>query len=112
MRSYWPLLPILIILYSCQQEPHGSTEHIKNVTNAVDDVKLVNADKTPGECLSYGRNYAEDRYSDLTQINRSNIKNLGLAWSLVLGTNRGVEATPIVVDGIMYVTGPGVWYLL
>jgi quinohemoprotein ethanol dehydrogenase len=106
MRSYWLLLPILIVFYSCRQETHGSPEHIKNVTNAVDDGKLMNADKTPGEWLSYGRNYAEDRYSALTQINKSNIKNLGLAWSLVLWTNRGVEATPIVVDGIMYVTGP------
>lgn len=103
---YRHLLPILIILNSCQQDPHGSAEHIKKVTNAVDDDKLVNADKTPGDWLSYGRNYAEDRYSGLTQINKDNIKNLGLAWSFVLGTDRGVEATPIVVDGIMYVTGP------
>ena len=41
----------------------------------------------------------------MQQINPSNIDSLGLAWSLVLGSRRGVEATPLVVDGIMFLTG-------
>lgn len=106
MKSYCAFLSVLVSCYSCQHHPHhGSAEHIKNVTYAVDDGRLVNADSSPGEWLSYGRNYQEDRYSDLHQINKGNIKNLGLAWSYVLGTDRGVEATPVIVDGIMYVTG-------
>ena len=89
------------------QDEQGSIEHIKKVTSAIDDSRLVNADKTPGDWLSYGRNYAEDRYSTLEQINKDNIKNLGLAWSLNIGaTLNGIETTPVVVDGMMYFTGP------
>ena len=47
----------------------------------------------------------EERFSPLRQINRESVKNLGLAWSYQLRTDRGVEATPLVVDGVMYVTG-------
>ena len=84
----------------------GSDDHIREVSDAVDDTRLLNADESPGDWLSYGRNYQEDRYSPLDQITKSNVNELGLVWSINLGTTRGVEATPIVVDGIMYVTGP------
>lgn len=56
--------------------------------------------------LSYGLNYYENRFSQLNQINTENVKDLGLVWSYELGSKRGVEATPIVVDGIMYLTAP------
>jgi quinohemoprotein ethanol dehydrogenase len=51
-------------------------------------------------------NYKEDRFSPLTQINKDNVSQLSLAWSTDLGTNRGIEATPLVVDGIMFLSGP------
>ena len=54
--------------------------------------------------MGHGRTYSEQRYSPLDKINTSNVGNLGLAWSFELSTNRGVETTPIVVDGVMYVT--------
>ena len=53
---------------------------------------------------SYGLDYAETRFSRLTQVSDANVKNLGLAWSYNLESTRGVEATPLVVDGVMYVT--------
>ncbi len=53
---------------------------------------------------SYGLDYAETRYSRLDKIDAANVKDLGLAWSYSLETTRGVEATPLVVDGVMYVT--------
>src|SRR4051812_45164953 len=98
-------LTSIIFLAACNQAEQGAVEHIKKVTSAIDDNRLINADKTSGDWLSYGRNYAEDRYSTLEQINKNNIKNLGLAWSLNLGTDRGIETTPLVMDGIMYLTG-------
>ncbi|MGB1456283.1 PQQ-dependent dehydrogenase, methanol/ethanol family, partial [Spongiibacter marinus] len=55
--------------------------------------------------LSYGKDYREQRYSELAQINRDNVSDLGLAWSFDTEYNRGLEATPIIVDGVMYVTG-------
>jgi quinohemoprotein ethanol dehydrogenase len=102
------LLPFtsIILFMGCKQAERGFIEHVKKITSAVDDNRLINADKTPGDWLSYGKNYAEDRYSTLEQIKKSNIKNLVLAWSLILGTDKGIETTPLIVDGIMYLTGP------
>lgn len=59
-----------------------------------------------GEWPSHGLDYAETRFSRLTQINADNVKDLGLAWSYNLESARGVEATPLVVNGVMYVTAP------
>lgn len=51
--------------------------------------------------MSYRRTYAEHRYSPLKRINDENVQCLGLARSYKLDVDRGVEATPIVVDGVM-----------
>ena len=53
----------------------------------------------------YGRTYDDHRYSPLNQINEQTVGKLGLAWSRELGTTRGLEATPLVEDGIIYTTG-------
>jgi quinohemoprotein ethanol dehydrogenase len=53
---------------------------------------------------SYGLDYAETRFSRLKQIDAGNVAKLGLAWSYDLESTRGVEATPLVVDGVMYVS--------
>ena len=57
-----------------------------------------------GEWLSYGRDYAEQRYSPLTLINEYNVDQLGLAWYADMDTARGQEATPLVHDGVLYVS--------
>jgi quinohemoprotein ethanol dehydrogenase len=53
----------------------------------------------------YGRTNDEQRFSPLNQINEQNIGKLGLAWSKELGTTRGLEATPLVSNGVIYTTG-------
>src|SRR5882724_3247670 len=55
--------------------------------------------------LMYGRTYDDHRFSPLKQINEETVGKLGLAWSRELGTTRGLEATPLVKDGIIYTTG-------
>jgi quinohemoprotein ethanol dehydrogenase len=76
---------------------------------AVDAKRLRAADasENAGEWMSYGRDYSEQRYSPLKQINADNASRLGLAWYADL-TERGgsYEATPIVVDGRIFVTSP------
>ena len=57
------------------------------------------------EWIMYGRTPDEQRFSPLKQINEQNIEKLGLVWSHEFGTARGLEATPIVVDGVIYTTG-------
>jgi quinohemoprotein ethanol dehydrogenase len=70
----------------------------------VDGERIANADAEPGNWLSYGRTYSEQRYSPLKRINDKNAQKLGLAWFADLDTNRAQEATPLVVDGVMYVS--------
>ena len=71
----------------------------------IDDKALRQADARSGDWITHGRTYSEARYSPLKRINSSNVQNLGLAWSFDTQTNRGLEATPIVVEGVMYTTG-------
>ena len=63
-------------------------------------------DARPGDWPTNGGDAAESRFSRLQQIDADNVKDLGLQWTYDLQSSRGVEATPIVVDGTMYVTAP------
>ena len=75
-----------------------------NAETVVDDAAL--GDESQGaNWLSYGRTYSEQRFSPLAEIDASNVKRLGLAWSLDLPTDRSLLSTPLVVDGVMYFTG-------
>ncbi|MFT6711937.1 MAG: quinohemoprotein ethanol dehydrogenase, partial [Arenicella sp.] len=56
------------------------------------------------EWLSYGRDYQEQRFSPLKQLDRENVAQLDLAWSFKFSTARGMEATPLVHDGIIYIS--------
>lgn len=82
----------------------GSPDHIKAVTSTIDTAAIRGNASTTKDWPSYGLDYAETRFSKLNQINTDNVKNMGLMWTYDLESVRGVEATPIVVDGIMYVT--------
>src|SRR6267143_2570008 len=82
----------------------------------------------PGDWLTYNGNLSGNRYSELTQINTTNVHQLTLKWifSVPLWKNSfpntnyfvenmryfGLETTPIVADGIMYVTGPNAAFAL
>jgi len=79
---------------------------IAKATAAVNGRMIIANAATSKDWPAVGLDYAETRYSRLTQINADNVKNLGLAWTFDLHSTRGVEATPVVVDGIMYVTAP------
>jgi PQQ-dependent dehydrogenase (methanol/ethanol family) len=71
---------------------------------AVDGDRIRKANAEPQNWLSHGRDYDEQRYSPLSRVNADSIHKLGLTWSYAFDTNRGQEATPIVVDGILYTT--------
>ena len=53
----------------------------------------------------HGGSQTDQRFSPLNQINEQTVSRLGLAWSQELGTSRGLEATPIVEEGVIYITG-------
>lgn len=70
----------------------------------VDAVRLTAADADGSNWMSYGRTYSEQRYSPLTQVNTDTVGKLGVAWSHEFDTDRGQEATPLIVDGTLYTT--------
>ena len=71
---------------------------------ALTDRRLVNADADVDNWLTHGRTYHEQRFSPLKTINDKNVSKLGLAWSFEFPDHRELEATPLVVDGVMYVS--------
>jgi quinohemoprotein ethanol dehydrogenase len=87
-----------------QNTAKGSPDHIKAVTSAVDSASIKANTATSNDWPTTGLDYAETRFSKLNQINTDNVKKLGLVWTYPLESSRGVEATPLVVDGIMYQT--------
>jgi len=92
---------LLALLQTClaqaSERPRGA--------DGVDGARIAAADSEPENWLAHGRTYSEQRYSPLKQIDRGNVARLGLAWAYATHTRRGLEATPLVVDGVMYATG-------
>src|ERR1700675_4479921 len=103
-------IAILPILASCHLSGQHATpaavpaprgeDRVHGATAAVDGARLRAAAGEPNNWLTHGGTYAELRYSPLEQINAGNVGQLSLAWYYDTHTNRGLEATPLVVDGI------------
>ncbi|MFN3469517.1 MAG: PQQ-dependent dehydrogenase, methanol/ethanol family [Novosphingobium sp.] len=95
-----PLAAALLPLAACNTGGGGSGGSI--AASGVTDALIAAAPE--GEWLSYGRDYGEQRFSPLTQINDGNVGQLGLAWFHDLETARGQEATPLMHDGTLYIS--------
>lgn len=72
---------------------------------AIDAERMAQAAEQPGEWFSGGGDGSGAYFSHLAQINDGNVQKLGFAWDYALHSSRGLEATPIVVDGTMYTSG-------
>ncbi len=99
MKKYFIYLALIIFAINCK--PKNNFIIGKNI----DDNSIINADST--QWLTHGLNYNENRFSKLTQINKNNIAQLDLVWETNLNSKRGLEATPLIVDTVMYLSG--VW---
>ena len=66
--------------------------------------RLLQADREPQNWLTYSGTYLGQRYSQLTQITPANTKNLELSWMYQAAVAGAWQTTPLVVDGIMYLT--------
>lgn len=82
----------------------ASAAALRNAAAKVDGAFISANASTTRDWPSHGLDYAETRFSRLRQIDTANVRELGLVWSYNLESTRGVEATPLVVDGVMYVT--------
>jgi len=93
------------ILAACGQAKTADTETLSEPEAfAAVDTNRISTASAADEWLTYGGTYDEQRHSSLIDVNKETVADLGVAWTYDLATNRGVESTPIVVDGVMYVT--------
>lgn len=95
-----------LLLSACTPAPEENQATV-NVAQAVVTAEAGNRllDPPPGEWPGHGRSYDESRHSPLNLINSSNVGKLGLAWYYPFPSSRGMEATPLIVDGVLYTTG-------
>ncbi|MHB1207570.1 MAG: PQQ-dependent dehydrogenase, methanol/ethanol family [Rhodospirillaceae bacterium] len=94
----------LVLVAGIQDSPSRAAGAAGGGVETVDQARIENADMEPGNWMSHGRTYKEERYSPLTQIDRANVGKVGLAWVYETREGRVAESTPVVVDGVMYVT--------
>jgi len=66
--------------------------------------RLLGAADDPDNWLMYGRDYGNQRFSPLEAIRRDNVRNLVTAWSFQTGVPDGLEATPLYIDGVIFLT--------
>lgn len=110
MRPWNILIFFICISYACDQP--------RDRSGWIDKERLLNGDQQPQDWISLGGNFKQQHYSALAAITVDNVTDLGLAWSYDARSRRGrvqrgLEATPIVVDGILYTSGAwGVVYAL
>ena len=97
------LLFIGVCLTNCGKNPKSDQEQ-SGSAKSEQYLRINQAASEPQNWLSHGRTYKEQRFSPLSQINADNIDDLGLDWFFDIDTQRGQEATPIVVDGKMYIS--------
>jgi quinohemoprotein ethanol dehydrogenase len=106
-------IALLLMLASCSEPSSNDSAVAADVGAAVtsgaaqvDTARLLvaAAGGENGQWLSIGRTYDEQRFSPLDQINRDNVAQLGLAWYADVETQRGQEATPLYIDGVLYVS--------
>ncbi len=72
----------------------------------VDMARLLSASQDAKNWLIPGHDYANQRFIELEQINTQNVKSLALRWKFQTGITDSFQATPLVADGVMYITTP------
>lgn len=105
MKSYHRKLVLKIIIYTlfifslsaCSDKDEAKISHVE-VTNS------SNSDSV--DWAKYGNNYENHRFSELNQITTENVEQLELAWSYQTGIKKTFQTSPIVVDGVMFITTP------
>ena len=111
---YAGMAVLLLALAGCGGDDTGSAANDTSDTapavterayGAIDTERLMKAAAEPGNWFTTGRDFGKSHYSPLRKINRDTVGMLGFAWEYETFTNRGFEATPIVVDGVMYTSG-------
>jgi len=95
MKAQWALVPVIAVAATQAAWGQVSAERIRN------------ADREPGNWLTYSRTYNGQRYTPLAEITAANVGRLRAAWTHQTQQPGKFETSPIVIDGILYITEPG-----
>src|SRR5918912_4355783 len=87
---------LVIVVLACALPPPAGAQNLPKPP-------LAAAPTDDGQWIMPAKNFASTRYSELTEINTDNVKNLQVAFTFSTGVNRGQEAAPIVVGGTIFV---------
>lgn len=68
--------------------------------------RILQAESEPGSWLTYSGSYGAQRYSTLNEIDRTNVHRLQTAWIYQTRSTQKFEVSPLVVDGVMYISEP------
>ena len=103
------VLPIaafcLLCLPACERRSAAPAGALIPPAAQVDRTRLIAAEREPAQWLTGGGGWQAMHYSALQDLTPDNAGRIGFAWAFDTGTSRGLEATPIVVDGVMYTSG-------
>src|SRR5665213_724557 len=94
------LLATAITAFGFLNQAAAADEPAANVTAK----RLVHAAEEPGQWMTYGGTYSEQRFSTLKQIDAGNVSQLGLKWYGDYQTNQDQHGSPLYIDGVIYVS--------
>jgi quinohemoprotein ethanol dehydrogenase len=103
-KLFLPLIALSLVM-ACSRESTPVEEKVAAPAQPAAVAPVAAAPAPDVEWRVHGLNQAETRFSPLADINDGNVRQLGLAWYFDFPTHRGLEATPLVVDGVMYTSG-------
>jgi|MDTE01.2.fsa_nt_gb alcohol dehydrogenase (cytochrome c) len=96
-------LTVIALVTMTNAQQNGDDTSVPSFTPVSSD-RLLNAESEPHNWLMYSGNYNAQRYSALTQLDRRNVSELEIAWVHQLSVLDRAETTPLVVDGVMFIT--------
>ena len=108
--KHYAVLTLFVLLFPASLESQDSrqrnadTNQVAPSFSPITNERLLNSDAEPHNWLMYSGNYFSQRYTRLDQINNENAAELEMQWAFQLRALDRAETTPVVVDGVMYVT--------
>jgi PQQ-dependent dehydrogenase (methanol/ethanol family) len=105
-RTHHPGLSVLLAVASIVCHVQNDTAAAESASPAanVTAKRLIKAADEPGQWLTYGGTYSEQRFSSLHKIDAKNVGNLGLQWFADYETNQDQHGSPLYIDGVIYVS--------
>src|SRR5438034_6494904 len=97
---------VLVALVVVTALPHGISAAAQQPSGAITAQDLLKGLEDPTRWLTFSGDYSSRRHSPLTQITPENVSRLTPQWAFQTETLGKFEATPLVLDGVIYVTGP------